>query len=216
MVLTLVALSLLTDIAPGPFAPKRPPPKQPPPQCTQNSDCVLSTWQGCCPSCCSGPPHAIRKGTKEGEFCAAVDCAMPNCNAVRCARPPDLSSFVAVCRAGTCVAEPKTSQAPAQCQTAQDCKVVNAPLAGCQQRPCGCCPVTQALPIDAVVPLQQRPAEKKSTDGKPNFGLSTGGSSPPQQPNCAPCPAPSGGEAACQSGQCVLVQPPVIRPRPPG
>lgn len=214
MVLTLVALSLLGDIAPGPFEPKRRP-APPPPQCAQDTDCVLSTFQGCCPSCCQAPPHAIPKGTKEGEFCAAVDCSMPDCSAVRCARPPDLSSFAAACRAGRCVALPKTAMPPPQCRTAQDCKVVTAPPPGsaCQQSPCGCCPVTQALPVDVVVP---RPAEKPRPEGKPNFGLSTGGPQDRPQPNCAPCPAPSGGEAACQSGQCVLVQPPILRPRPPG
>lgn len=218
MVLTLLALSLLTDIAPPQFTPKRkpPPPSQPAPECSQNSDCVLNTFQGCCGSCCSAPPHAIRKGTKEGEICAAVECARPNCDAVRCAKPPEVSSYVALCLAGSCVAEPKIAQLPVQCTTAADCKVVNAPMAGCQQSPCGCCPVTQALPVDAVVPLQQRPADKKKNEGKPNFGLSTGGGTAPQPPNCAPCPAPTGGEAACQAGQCVLVQPPIIRPRPPG
>ena len=218
MVLTLVAVSLLTDIAPGPFEPKRRPPAPPPAQCTQDSQCMLSTFQGCCPGCCSGPPHAIPKGTKEGEFCAAVVCERPDCSAVRCARPPDLSSYVATCRAGRCVAVEKSAAAPAQCRVAADCKVVTASPpagAGCYSSPCGCCPVTQAVPVDAVVPLQQRPADKKQ-DGKPNFGLSTGGPPAPPPPSCSPCPAPSGGEAVCQAGQCVLGQPPVSRPRPPG
>lgn len=145
---------------------------------------------------------------------------MPDCSAVRCAKPPDVGSFVAACQAGRCVAVAKTA-APAQCRVNQDCRVVDAvPPAGasCHQSACGCCPVTQAVPVDAVVPLQKRPAEPKSPpNGKPDFGLSTGGpTAPPQAPNCSACPAPTGGTAACQAGRCVLQELPRPRPIPPG
>jgi hypothetical protein len=222
MVLTLVALSLLGDIAPGPVLRQPPPP--PPVQCREDTDCVLSTFQGCCGGCCGAAPHGVPRGANEAAACAAVDCAKPDCAAVRCARPPDPGTFVPACRAGRCVALPKSAP-PAQCRVNTDCVVVTAvppAEASCHRSACGCCPLTQALPVDAAVPLQKREspsAPPKKPGEKPPFGLSTGGP-PPAAPNCSACPQPTGGTAACQSGQCVLLQPqvprPEPRPRPPG
>lgn len=217
MFLALVTLSLLGDVAP--FNPR----PVPPPQCSADDDCVLSTFNGCCGSCCGADPHAVRRGVNEASRCAAVDCDMPDCSAVRCRQARDVSQFVPACRAGRCVAIPK-AEAPAQCRIDGDCRVVTAaPPAGdsCHRSACGCCPMTQAVPIDAVVPLQQRPTgvDPKSPPTKPNFGLSTGGPPAPPPPSCSPCQQPASGVAACQSGQCVLRQPrplPDPRPRPPG
>lgn len=215
MLLALLTLSLLADIAPGP------PLKQPPrsSECTADTDCVVSTYQGCCGSCCVGLPHGVRRGVDEARACGEVDCASQNCAAVRCAAPPDLAQFVPACRGGRCVAVP-LPEAPAQCRVNEDCTVVTmVPPAGayCHRSPCGCCPVTQAIPIDGV-PLPKRAPERNTPNKpktKPNFGLSTGGPPPPQAPNCSPCPAPSGGTALCQSGRCVLLDRPP-RPIPPG
>ncbi len=203
MLLTLVTLSLLADVAP-----RRPPPSQ----CRADTDCVLSTFQGCCGSCCQGPPHAVPRGTKENDHCAMVDCVELNCSAVRCAAPPEPASFVPVCRSGQCVAAQKV-ELPAECRVDSECRVVTTPAPGaaCLQSPCGCCPASRAAPVDAVVvPLQKKPVEKK---GKPDFGLSTGGpTAAPQGPNCSACQRPEEGKAACRSGRCVLT--PVVIPHP--
>lgn len=219
MLLALVTLSLLADVAPGPQL-RRPPP--PPVNCSADADCVLSTFNGCCGSCCGGDPHAVPRNVNEAARCAAVDCAMPDCSAVKCRQPRPASDFVAACRASHCVAIPRT-EAPAQCRSNADCTVVTAappPGDSCHRSACGCCPMTQAVPIDAVVPMQKRPAgvdPKTPPAGKPNFGLSTGGPTPPPAPNCSPCASPMGGTSACMSGRCVLLQSvPRPEPRPPG
>lgn len=215
MFLALLTLSLLGDVAP----PR--PMKQPAPQCRSDDECVLSTFDGCCGSCCASAPHAVRKGVNESEaaHCAVIDCALPECSAVKCRQAPDPSQFVPACRGGRCVAVPK-GEAPAQCRADGDCRVVAAaPPAGdaCHRSACGCCPVTQAVPADAVVPLQQQRPDSKAPATKPNFGLSTGKPNGPPAPNCSPCPAPASGVAVCQAGRCVLGQPmPRPRPMPPG
>ena len=213
MLLALVTLSLIGDVAPGPFV-KRPAP--PPAQCQGDGDCVLSTWDGCCGGCCPSAPHAVRRGVNEAAPCAAIDCALPRCEEVRCAQAPDPTVFVAACRAGRCVAVAKSAPAPSECRANADCSVrsIGPPGAACHRSPCGCCPVSQALPVDAVVPLQKKPLTPKTPpDVKPDFGLSTGGAPAPQAPNCSPCPAPSGGTAACQgrvnsSGPAAQARPP--------
>lgn len=217
MLLTALTLALLGDIAPPQPQPKvRPPP--PVAECSADDECVLSTFNGCCPGCCSPDPHAVRKGTREGEYCAAVDCALPRCEAVRCAQPRPLSDFIAACRGRRCVALPR-DQVPAECRTDAECKVVEAPPppgAACHQSACGCCPTSRAVPIDAVVPLPQRPGPKpaQAPSGSPPFGLSPGDTAR-APPACSPCPAPQPGRAACQAGRCVL-QPIFRRPPPPG
>ena len=200
MLLTLVTLSLLADVAP-----RRPPPSQ----CRADTDCVLSTFQGCCGSCCKGPPHAVPRRTKENDHCAMVDCEMPDCAAVRCAAPVDPASFAAVCRSGQCVATQKVDS-PAECRADGECRVVTTPSPGaaCLQSPCGCCPASRAVPVDAVVPLKKKPVEKKA---RPDFGLSTGGPTlPPQAPPCSACQRPENGVAVCRAGRCVLS--PVVIP----
>lgn len=214
MLLTLLTLSLLNDVAPRP----RPRPAPPPPQaaeCRADGDCVLSTFQGCCGNCCAVAPHAVVRGSNEGAQCAVIDCEAPDCSRVRCRSAPPPGAFVPACRAGRCVAVPR-DEPPAQCRIDADCRVVSAAPptgAACHQSACGCCATTQAIPADAVVPLQQRPRPggKPQTPGSPPFGLSTGKPDAPA-PNCSPCPAPEPGVAACQAGRCVLQSTP--RPRP--
>lgn len=218
MTLTLLTLWLLTDIAPPPLPPpnKRPPP--PRSQCTSNDQCVLSTFQGCCGGCCGSEPHAIPRGTKEGEICAAVDCAMPRCEAVRCAAVRPVSDFEAVCRAGRCVAEVR-APAAGQCRSDDECQLSFSPAPGaaCASSPCGCCPYPRAVSLDE----RPRPAppERKAPKApeKPTFGLSTGAGQPaPPQPQCSPCPSPPPMRAVCRSNQCVLQPMGQPRPLPPG
>ena len=220
MTLTLVSLLVLSDIAP--FEPPRPPP----PQCRADADCRLSTFDGCCGSCCPREPHAVPVNSDEGRICAAVDCAMPDCARIRCAGARPVEAFEAVCRANRCVAQIKAAQPPppgAMCRADADCSVAMMPPppgAACHQSACGCCPTEQAVSRDTV-PLTNRPAprpQQKSPDAPP-FGLSTGNGQGAPQPQCSPCPGPSGqNRAACVSSQCVLVPNaprPIPRPRPP-
>lgn len=214
MIAATLALLVLADIAPAP--PISTPKRRPPAECSADHECVLSTFQGCCGSCCPGPPHAVRKGVDESQRCAIVDCAMPDCAAVRCMRAPDpIENFVAVCRAGRCQAVEKPVSPPvppaAVCRANSECRVVlSAPAPG------QCCGTPIAQSIDAPIPLQRRAppptgAKKKADDG-PSFGLSTGdGNSGSAAPVCGPCAAPTGVNARCIAGQCVLAPIP-----PPG
>ncbi len=165
MWLTLVTLSMLADV----------PPRRHEPQCRRDDDCVVSTFQGCCPGCCPAAPHVVKRGTKEGELCMAMVCeAQTSCAAVKCAKP---ANVVAVCRAGRCVAEPPRGE----CKADNECKVVETFD--------GCCTSRRAVPLETSVPLT-----KKTT----KFGLSAPG------PTCGACAPPSPGTASCSAGQCVL------------
>lgn len=165
MWLTLVAISLLTDV----------PPRRIEPQCRQDDDCVVSTFQGCCPSCCPQAPRAVKRGTNEGEICIAMMCEeQTSCAQVKCAKP---ASVVAVCRSGRCVAEPARSE----CKADNECKVMETSD--------GCCTTRRAVPLETPVPLT-----KKAT----KYGLSAPG------PTCGRCAPPTPGTASCSAGQCVL------------
>lgn len=221
--LLCLAGSLVASLALADVAPPRPPRPPPPPTaaCESNADCVMTTFAGCCGSCCPRTPYAISRTQldQNQRRCAAVDCAAPNCAAVRCAAAPDISEFRAVCSAGQCVAQRVQA---AVCRTDADCRVVQAPPppgAACHSSPCGCCPTNQAVSADAVVPLQQptrqQPPGAPPAEGKPNFGLTTGDTAnrPRPQPACSPCPPPLPARAACVGGQCTLQ--PAVRPPPP-
>jgi hypothetical protein len=173
---------------------------------------MLSTFQGCCGSCCPAPPHAVRKGSNEAARCAVIDCAPPRCEAVRCMRAPEpSSSYVAICRAGQCVAVQKPVK-PAVCRADDECRVVQLP-----PTPGQCCGFPAAQPIDAPVPQQPKraPPTNESKGEGPKFGLSTGDGKPANPaipPNCGVCPAPTNVRAACSGGQCVLAPTPPIPP----
>ncbi|MFT3710457.1 MAG: hypothetical protein QM817_22770 [Archangium sp.] len=212
MMITALALLLLGDVV---FEPV--PKIRPPDQCSADSDCELSTFQGCCGSCCPAPPHAIRKGSNEGARCAVIDCALPNCDAVRCMRAPEpVSSYLAICRVGQCVAVMKPIKQTAVCRVDDECRVVQLPPS-----PGQCCGIPAAQPIDAPLPQQPKrtpPVKNEKKGDGPQFGLSTGdGTGPrPQLPqNCGVCPAPTNVRAACSAGQCVLTPNRPI-PIPPG
>ncbi|MBL8910512.1 MAG: hypothetical protein JNM17_07385 [Archangium sp.] len=204
MLVTTLTLLVLADIAPiGPAKIK----VRPPDECSRDTDCELSTFEGCCGTCCPGPPHAKRKGLDEARRCAAVDCAMPDCAAVRCMRAPDKSAYVAVCRVGQCVAVSKseipTAPPPGPvCRADNECRVVLSTPA-----PGQCCGTPMAQSIDAPIPLQRRPGptQPKQDGDKPVFGLTPGNSSGTGSAQCGPCPQPAGMRARCtNTGQCVL------------
>ncbi|PZR09075.1 MAG: hypothetical protein DI536_22820 [Archangium gephyra] len=176
MWMTLVALSLLSDVPPRRVAP-------PAVECRQDSECVISTFRGCCPACCEPPPRAVKKGTKEGDVCMAMLCEEPDCSTVRCAKP---AAATAVCRQHRCVAVELPSNA--QCRVDTDCKVVDVPTAN------GCCTERRAVPLDTPAPLS------RDTKKGERFGLST----PTAPQACGPCPATTGGEAVCSAGRCEL------------
>lgn len=219
MWLHLLAVSLLADVAPRPL------PSPPPAQCRGNTDCVLSTFEGCCGSCCPRAPHAIPKGSNETSRCAVIDCAMIRCEEKRCAAAPQVSDFEAVCQSGQCIAMPRTA---VECRVDAECQVATvSPPAGaaCHQSPCGCCPVNVAVSVERPQPAPwtpRRPAPPQTSpaqpapESKPTFGLSTGGgaSPAPDRPQCSPCPAPAPMRAVCRENRCVSA--PLIRPPHPG
>src|SRR5688572_20783279 len=122
MIVTALTLLILSDIAPiGPLKSK----PRPPDECSRDTDCELSTFQGCCGGCCQTAPHAKRRGLDENAKCAAADCAQLNCAAVRCAAPPPKNAFVAVCRVGQCVAVSRSEIPSAPPPPAAVCRADN-------------------------------------------------------------------------------------------
>lgn len=218
----LSSSAALADIGPLP-------PARPPPECRADSECVITTFEGCCGSCCPRAPYAVSaSGLKAAQQrCAAVRCKAPSCDDVACAMvvPEPASSFRAVCQAGRCVAR-RVSEV-AECRSSADCTVVTTqPPSGaaCYASPCGCCPVNAAVPVEQLRPRpapQPAPPLKKgeAPATAPPFGLSTGDgrprTPPVDPPNCSPCPSPPPADAACVAGKCTLAAPkPLPRPRP--
>lgn len=75
--------------------------------CSADTDCVISTFSGCC-SCCDGAPKAMAKSVLEQQQsrCAVVDCKACDEN-IHCAHYEAAESFVARCKDGTCVSAKK-------------------------------------------------------------------------------------------------------------
>ncbi|MEW5741904.1 MAG: hypothetical protein AB1938_23520 [Myxococcota bacterium] len=210
------------------IAPRRPTP--PPSECKADSECVITTFAGCCGACCPRAPYAMSAAKQQAaeDRCAVVRCGAPKCDDVACAMvmPEPASAFRAVCEAGRCVA--RRVGEVTECRRDADCAVVTAmPPAGaaCYSSPCGCCPSTVAAPVDAPRPAPPpgtKPVKKGAAPGGPSFGLSTGDGRAPQPnlppPRCEPCAQPPPGNAACVAGKCTLVapKPPPPPPPPPG
>lgn len=219
VVVFVVAAPVLADIAPARL----------PPECSADSQCVITTFDGCCGSCCPRAPYAMsaaRLQAAQGR-CAAVKCARPSCEEQVCAAvvPEPASNFRAVCEAGRCVAK----LVAAECRNDSDCTVAQvSPPAGaaCYAAPCGCCPTNVAVPVEQArpppPPTPTKTPPPKTKGGQPAFGLSTGttgtGTRPgPEPASCAPCPQPPPASSACVAGKCTLVPPrPQPRPLPPG
>lgn len=182
--------------------------------CAMDSDCVSSTFSGCCGSCCPTQPFAVTRtrATLDSQKCRAVRCAREPCEGIACAQVMP-SPIRPVCRANRCVAErPEIvvppPPPPVECSADRDCGVDLNPPPGdaCWSSPCGCCPAARAVPVEQVRP----PPVRKSPTGKGSpFGLSQGNSA--NTPSCGACPAPVSSTAACSTGRCVLR--PNVRPR---
>jgi hypothetical protein len=129
--------------------------------CASDSDCVSSTFNSCCGSCCPAAPVAVSRGRAQlqQQQCARVRCEPLACGNIACAQFVP-SPIRPVCRANRCVAErpnvmpPPPPPPPAQCQVAADCGVDLNPPPGnaCWSSPCGCCPTPRAVPIEQVRP----------------------------------------------------------------
>jgi hypothetical protein len=180
--LTLVVLGV--DVAP-----------RPPPSCTADGDCIISTYGGCCGACCPPPPHAVSRDNDAARRrrCAAVDCEAPRCADVKCAQQEPASAYRAVCRSGQCVAV-RAAAAPL-CQSDADCVLDYRSSSG------GCTTQPAAVPVSTPRGAAAAARPPGKTDGKPPYGLSTGGK--PQE--SATCPPMMGARAACSDGRCVLV-----------
>jgi len=176
--------------------------------CSSDADCVVLSSYLCCPLCCPPAPEAMTRAELQlkQERCETTVCtAMVRCAPENCPPPPAPSH--AVCRSNHCALVPSAPDpvAPAaECRSDRDCTVSYPdPVdSSCSTSPCGCCPgQPQAVPVSKNLgkPVPKPPPPKKSP-----FGLSQ---PPGQAPNCAPCPRPLPGTAACQSGRCVLKEP---------
>ncbi|MBL8950046.1 MAG: hypothetical protein JNK82_04675 [Myxococcaceae bacterium] len=181
ILLTLLVLNL--DIAP-----------REPTGCSTDSDCVITTFEGCCGSCCPPAPVALPRLIDEARRrrCAVVECTAKACPDVVCTKQEPVTAFRAVCERRQCVAV-KTTAAPV-CRAASDCRVdFTFDTNGCAQTP-------SAVPATTPRPPQPPPRPLSKKEGtKPQFGLSPGG---PQAPG--PCPPPPQARAVCASGRCVL------------
>ena len=102
--------------------------------CQSDDDCVISTHSGCC-DCC-GVPRAVTRANLAPQDCSTQNCGVVPCDALRCKPNPDPSTLRAVCRAGTCRAEPRQAKTKAAfCAIDSDCVISS--FSCCQ----ACCPV---------------------------------------------------------------------------
>ncbi len=154
--------------------------------CGNDDDCVISAQANCC-ECCPSLPTAMPKQAFAERRCDLKQC--PSCTTVRCEPAPDADSFKAVCRAGTCRAEPVTEpkRPSPQCRLDSDCLVTSF----------SCCERCCALPLEAMTPAQLE--SKRAECGQTNCAMI----------KCAPehCPKVSSQQsrAVCRSNRCELV-----------
>lgn len=180
----------------------RPGVRDDPDACVRDDECVSSTFEGCCGSCCPVPPRAVtrRRAGLEQLQCGDVHCGDRDCSRIACAQVVP-SPIRPVCRGRRCVAE-RTNERPEpppvlECRLDSDCGVDRAPppAAACWDSPCGCCPAARVVPRSEARPAPTRRTPPPSTP----FGLSQG----QQTPACAPCPAPAPVVPRCEAGRCV-------------
>lgn len=186
----LVASAALADVAPRP---------RPPAACTADSDCSISTFPGCCGSCCPVEPYAASNAQLSAtrKRCAIIDCTMKGCEPLdRCAAVSSPSQWRAVCRSGQCERVAASADLEA-CSSDGDCVVTEV-------RCCpGCCEGgPRALTRAKLAREQSVCAELECS--KPDCGNRL----------CKGHPAASAFRARCQEGRCELAaaQPP---PPPP-
>ena len=132
MLTSLLCVSiLLGDVPPRPSA------------CATDDECVITATASCC-SCCPGVPRAVSRQELAEQDCGTKNCGVVPCKATACRPVQDPNTLQAVCRAGTCRAEPVGGQKnPSVCIRDADC--VAASFSCCET----CCPpptiaITQA------------------------------------------------------------------------
>ncbi|MDP3235445.1 MAG: hypothetical protein Q8S33_32295 [Myxococcales bacterium] len=166
MTLLAFALSLvLTDLPP------------PPAECRRDNECELTTFVGCCGSCCPGL-RAAPRGKDERSACKTMNCSSVDCATITCKAAPDATLFIAACVDRRCEAIRKD----AECRVAEDCTLVDAapPGASCTKDTC-CCPVKVANARTAQAPA-----------------------SVPASARCSRCDVPPT-RTACLEGRCQAV-----------
>lgn len=111
---------------------------RPAPRCTTDAQCVMSSFESCCGSCCPMPKAWLSSELSRAQSrCRAVRCRQQPC--VTDCGPMPVSEFEAKCVAGECVAQPKRAD-PDFCASDSDCVAVSS--AGC----CGsCCAAPQRV-----------------------------------------------------------------------
>jgi hypothetical protein len=178
-----VTLAVLLVLATEPLMPP------PAPECGRDDDCIVSTFGGCCGSCCPAAPEAVSRAIDQSQrsHCRAVDCAPRRCSNLNCEKVPPASAYRAVCENRQCKLAPARGGDSPQCSSDDDCLVAN--FGGC----CGsCCP-----PAPFVISRQQVKAHDERcvvTDcGPPRCG----GSCPAVEPVSA-------FRALCDDHQCKL------------
>lgn len=177
------------------------------PACQADGDCEISVFAGCCGSCCPVAPYAALSSEvqRQQHRCAAVDCAPPRCDGVKCLPVPAAQDVKAICQARRCVAVPHTPE----CRSNDDCVLVHdaAPVdAPCHQSPCGCCPGTTPRAVSAQsVLVPPSPPPPRASPSRP-VTVPTPKPRHPEapMPNCSPCPGPAPAHAACVQQRCVV------------
>jgi hypothetical protein len=208
----------VADVAPWPAPPPKPVPPPvtlPSPDCRSDAECVVTTFAGCCGSCCPPAPYAISAARLEQERarCALVDCARPAPCPDDCRPPPAPGETRAACVSGACRLVSVEVPPGVRCDRDDQCTVTYdapGPLAACRRSPCGCCPGTQPRAV-RVGSEDRRPAvpltkpEGAKPGSAPPFGLSSGPTAP--APACAPCQSPQPARAQCVAHRCALTPP---------
>lgn len=120
----------------------------PEPTCRADSQCIISTFDGCCGACCPQPRAWLRSElAREEERCTLIECTAPACTEA-CDATPSVAGLVAKCDSGVCVSQ-RTD--PSFCSSDRDCVV--ASLGGC----CGgCCPAPQGAVTRAELMQRQQ------------------------------------------------------------
>jgi len=120
-----------------------------PSACEADDDCVITAQAACC-SCCPGVPRSVSRQELAEQDCSAKNCGVVPCKGTACQPVQDLNTLQAVCRAGTCRAEPaKVKKNPSLCIRDSDC--VAASFSCCET----CCPPPTIAATQAELDLKR-------------------------------------------------------------
>ncbi len=152
--------------------------------CESDDDCLITTEGSCC-SCCPGVPRAVSRSEPQPD-CSTKNCGIVPCKATRCKPAQDPSTLQAICRAGTCRAEPvKVKKNPSFCSSDAECVVTS--FSCCDT----CCPTPPIAATQAELELKRGQCADTMC----------------AMIRCAKenCPAqPQPGPAVCRSSHCVI------------